>query len=170
MYSRLGDDVLSYRVPAAIVAVLLVAAAVSTFQRPPWDPELPVRLGLGGAGLLLAFAVGVDGRRGPDKYPLGNREQNGEEYGLVLHDDDTHAERYVVGLLTDVCGLGPRASHLLTARLHAVGRVLAHVGTWGDCEELRRKVEERGPDPDVDGSTGPLRATVEKLAEVSVVG
>jgi hypothetical protein len=54
----------SYRSLMALGAVVLLVAAAATIDVPPvaWQPSWPVRLGIGGIGVLLALGALLVGR------------------------------------------------------------------------------------------------------------
>ena len=56
----------SYRSLMALGAVVLLVVAATTIDVPPvvWQPSGPVRLGVGGVGVLLAFSALLVGRTG----------------------------------------------------------------------------------------------------------
>jgi hypothetical protein len=55
-----------YRTLLGLGAVVLLVAAATTIdtQHVLWNPSWPVRLGMGGAGALLALVATLVGRRG----------------------------------------------------------------------------------------------------------
>ena len=62
---------MSYRSLMAVAAVVLLVLAATTIDVPPvvWQPSWPVRLGMGGGGVLLAFGALLVGRAAaPDNH------------------------------------------------------------------------------------------------------
>jgi ATP-dependent Clp protease adapter protein ClpS len=160
---------MTFRQLFVAVGLLLVVAGIATVNWPPvvWEPGEYTRMGLVAVGLLVSAATAIETGKGLNVPPvLGERPYRDDECGLVLHNDETHGYAYVIQLLRDEFGFGLTDAFVVTDRISKTGRAVVHVGSWGDCEERRRAVELAGPDPALPASTGPLVATVERMADL----
>lgn len=85
-------------------------------------------------------------------------------YHVILFDDDEHTYEYVVEMLCAIFGHSVEVAFKMAKTVDEIGRVVVAT-VHKELAELRvEQIQEYGPDANIKGSSGSMKATMEPAA------
>lgn len=86
-------------------------------------------------------------------------------FQLILFDDDEHLYNYVIDMLTNLFNMSYNDAFDVAYNVDYIGQALVKTCPLEEALQGKEAIENYGPDPNLEGSTGSMKAAVMEAAE-----
>ena len=103
-----------------------------------------------------------------EEAPLAEAEASDELaplYQIILFDDDEHSYQYVIEMMMNIFSKSVEEGYRVAYDVDFLGQAVVKVCPIDEARRGLREILQYGPDPNMEASTGSMRATIQLAGE-----